>query len=331
MSFPRQIRPWMAAVFTVGSLATLPLAVQAADAPVPPALLRPSPPPPMPQMAPAKSPVDAFRELLGMAPAQRNSYLTNRPASVRSRILAKINEYEGMAPEERELRLRATELRWYLLPLLHASPADRAARLEQVPEGLQQLVKARLAEWDILPPPLQKEFLDNERALRFFTNIDSTNAPLPGEMGRGLPDSDVARWNALSGEQQLRMAGQFKEFFDLPAKEKQRTLRVLSDAERQEMETTLQVFAQLPPAQRRECVHAFTQFASMSVADKQEFLKNAARWSQMSPRDRQIWRDLVANVPPMPPMPPSPEPPMPPMPSAQPGPHVHPTVATNHN
>ena len=76
-----------------------------------------------------------------MTPAERENYLTNRPPEIRARILAKVREYEALDPNERELRLRATELRWYLLPLLHESPTNRAARLAAIPDDLQPLVK----------------------------------------------------------------------------------------------------------------------------------------------------------------------------------------------
>jgi hypothetical protein len=90
--------------------------------------------PPLPHL---KSPVDLFRELLAMTPAGRENYLTNRPPGIRARILAKVREYEALDPNERELRLRATELRWYLLPLLHESPTNRAAQLAAIPDELQ--------------------------------------------------------------------------------------------------------------------------------------------------------------------------------------------------
>src|SRR4051812_38384779 len=62
-----------------------------------------------------RCPVDFFRELLAMNFAERNQALGGRPAESRKQILAKVREYEGMKPNEREQRLRATELRWYLL------------------------------------------------------------------------------------------------------------------------------------------------------------------------------------------------------------------------
>jgi len=285
--------------------------------------------PPLPQ---TKPPVEFFRELLAMTPAEQENYLTNRPPEIRSRILAKIHEYQALDPDEREMRLRATELRWYLPPLLRTVPTNRADRLAAVPDDLRDLVKARLVQWDILPPPLQQEFLENERTLRYFTHVDSTNGPPTPVSGwqPAPPDSDLARWNALSDEQRQRITDRFNQFFELAPVEKQETLDTLSPVERRQMEKTLQTFGQLPAPQRVQCIRAFTEFAGMSPQERAEFLKNAERWSQMSPQERQTWRDLVANVPKWPPLPPMPPPPMPRLPP-QLAPHPHPAVATNHN
>jgi hypothetical protein len=267
------------------------------------------------------APVEYFRALLAMAPDERERQLVIYPPPIRERLVAKIQEYEELDPDERELRLRATELRWYLLPLLREPPADRAAQLAQVPDDLRDLVNSRLSQWSILPPQLQQEFLDNERALRYFTHVDSTNGPsATGDWEYTPPDSDLARWKALSENQRKQIAASVNQFFELTPEEKQETLNTLSDAEREQMGNTLQAFDNLSAEQRAECIRAFAKFASMNAAEKQEFLKNAERWSQMSPQERQTWRDLVANVPNWPPLPQSAEQP-------EPGP----AVATNHN
>jgi predicted Fe-S protein YdhL (DUF1289 family) len=334
----RQARCWTVAVLAVGPIAVLPLAAATDTNVSSPRYLAFAPTngsPPLPPLPQAQSPVAFFRKLLAMTPAEQENYLTNRPPQIRSRILAKIREYQALDPNEREARLRATELRWYLLPLLRTPPADRGAQLAAVPDDLRNLVQARLSQWEILPPPLQQEFLENERALRYFTQVDASGGPLmPGVGGEHKPpDSDLAQWNALSDEQRQRILDQFRQFFELTPVEKQKTLNTLSPLERRQMEKTLQTFDQLPPPQRRECVRAFTNFAGMDSQARAEFLKNAERWSQMSPQERQTWRDLVANVPKWPPMPPPPPPPMPPMPSTvAPSPRpAHPTVATNRN
>jgi hypothetical protein len=264
-------------------------------------------PPPLPQ---AQSPVDFFRQLLALSPAERASSLTNRPPEARERILTKVREYQLLNPDERELRLRATELRWHLTPLLRAPVAERTNRLALVPEDLRGLVESRLMQWDILPPTLRQEFLANDKALHYFARVEDTNRP-------------------IATVDQQKIAEQFNQFFELTPAEKRQTLGTLSEAERREMEKTLKAFEQLPPAQRFQCLRNYAKFAGMSAAERADFLKNAESWSRLSPKERQSWRDLVARVPAWPPLPP---PVMPPnlIPHASPK-MPRPAMATNLN
>jgi hypothetical protein len=264
--------------------------------------------PPLPQV---QSPVSFFRQLLAMSPRDRENSLTNRAPEVRARLLAKVREYQALGPDERELRLRATELRWYLTPLLRAAPGDREARLAQVPDSLRELARTRLAQWTILPPTLQQEFLANDQTLHYFARVETaTNNP------------------AATARQQ-KISEQFNQFFELTPAEKSRTLGTLSETERAQMEKTLQSFEKLPLPQRLQCVRNYAKFAGMNAAERAEFLKNAEHWSQMSPQERQSWRDLVAHVPQWPPLPP---PVLPPnlIPHALPK-IPRPNVATNAN
>jgi hypothetical protein len=301
MNRSRQARCRAAAIFAAAQLAVFSILGQTTANVPPPEKLSSAATNAMPQ---ARSPVDFFRQLLAMSPDERDNCLKIHPPEIRDRILAKIAEYETLDPDERELRLRATELRWYLMPLLRDAPTNRAAQLAEVPDDLRALVQSRLEQWMILPPPLQQEFLDNEPVLRSFASVDSTNAPPSAPEPGGPSSSDQTRWNALSENQRRQITAQFNQFFELTPDEKQETLNTLSAAERAQMEQTLQSFAKLPPAQRDECIRAFAKFAEMSAPEKEEFLKNAARWSQMSPKERQTWRDLVQNVPEWPPLPP---------------------------
>jgi hypothetical protein len=314
------LRDWIVVASTVGFFATFPLAAETVtNGPTPhrlfsaPANL--SPPP----MAHSKSPVDLFRELLAMTPEDREKYLTNRPPEIGARILAKVAEYEALDPNERELRLRATELRWYLLPLMHKSSTNRATQLAAVPDDIRDLVQDRISQWDLLPSPLQQKFLEDESVLKYFERVKLIGGP-PGADAVTVPGSlypDVQRRN---------IAEQVNRFFELTADEKQETLNTLSEVERQQIKKTLQSFDRMPVSQRTECVQAFAKFAGLSPAEQQEFLKNADRWAQMSPADRQTWRDLVTHVPEWPPLPPGFLPPPPLVPAT-----AHSAVATNHD
>lgn len=228
-----------------------------------------------------------------MSPAERNKALANRTPESRARIMAKVREYQVLPPDERELRLRATELRWYLVPLLRTPPGQRDTNLTQVPPELRQIVKGRLLQWDLLPPSLKTEFLTNDQTLHYFT---------------GLPNPA-----ATSAEQQ-KIEEQFDQFLKLTPGEEKKLLGTLSGAERAKMEQTLESFQQLPLQQRALCLRNYAKFAGMSSGERAEFLKNAESWSKMSPQERQTWRDLVQHVP-IWPVPPSIMPPLPPTPT----------------
>ncbi len=271
---------------------------------------------------PPPSPINYFRYLLTLSPQQREAALANKPPSVRQKILAKVNEYANLDPNECELRLRATELRWYLMPLLRAVPGDRNAQLAQVPDSLRDVVKARLMQWELLPPPMQKEFLDNERIVGYFSGMDSTN----GAAGTpALSAEERSRWDALPESQHNAMIAQFNQFFALPPVEKQKAMGGLPENDRAPMEKMMQALDKMSPQQRAQCLRAYTRFAGMTPGQRAEFLKNAERWSQMSPTERKAWGDLAEHVPQWPPAAPAAI--MPPMPPARP--NIHLLNATN--
>ena len=262
--------------------------------------------------APGKSPVALFRELLAMTPPERSMFLANRSPESRRQILSKVCEYELFKPNERELRLKVTELRWYMWPLMSLPVTNRALPLARVPEDDRKLVEDRLREWDKLPAGVQKELLDNEATLRYFYELATSTPSVRSNIvvsltpqRRAMLEKGVAGWNSLSEEQQQKMLARFNQFFELTPAEKQKVLNTVSEAERKQIEKTLARFEQLPQAKREQCIGNFEKFASLSLDERQQFLKNAERWKLMSPDERQAWRELVRKLaPPRPPLPP---------------------------
>jgi len=254
-----------------------------------------TPPPPV-----LKSPMDSFRALLAMPVAERRQFIATRNTNVQERLVQKLREYQSLTPEERELRLKATELRWYLQPLLRAPATNRPAQLALIPENVRAIVADRLAQWDRIPAPVQQMFLTNEQAAGYLARVEApTNFP-------PLPPTVQIR---------QRMTARINQLFDLTPGEKEQVLTTLSDAERRQMEKTWENFQKLSPPQRRQCLLSFKQFTDLPPAERQEFLKNAERWSRMTPAQRQSWRELVSAAPNLPPTPfikvPTPSLPMP--------------------
>jgi hypothetical protein len=257
-----------------------------------------------------KSPVDFFRELLAMTPDERGEYLARHSPEKRKRIEAKLEEYTSLRPDERELRLQATELHWYLYPLLNMSLTNRAERLGKIPPDMRKLVEARLQIWEILPPPLTQELVENEQVARIFAQSQQVTPEQLEKILAGIPpwrrkelEAGIARWQAMSDDQRKRLCQQFNTFFDLSPEEKEKALNSLSDVERRQMDKTLAEFEKLPKEQREICVHYFQKFTDMSLPERALFLRNAELWKAMSPAERQAWRDLVSQVPNWPPLP----------------------------
>jgi len=294
---------------------------------------------PMPPVLPTlKSPVEMFRVLLAMTPAERRQSLSNRPPEVQKKLLAKVREYESLKPDDRELRLRATELQWYLQPLMTIPRTNRAMRLAMIPEGERQTVEDRLAHWDMLPPPMQEKLLNNEMTARYFTQLESATdeqkQKLLSQMSperRAKLEAGLDRWRGLSVEQREKTLAGFNAFFELTPREKEKALGSLSEAEQRQMEKTLEDYAKLPVQQRLQCLRSFEKFTSMKLEERQVFLKNAERWKLMSPNERESWRKLVRFAPLVPP--PMPAIVFPPRKPPVPGPTRRPTpaVVTNQN
>jgi hypothetical protein len=278
----------------------------------------------LPQLPPLPpSPIVQFRQLLEAGPEEQARQLATRPDRSRRVLEAKLREYQLLAPEERELRLRATELRWYLRPLMGMTPAGRGERVAKVPEEYRALIEERLQQWDQLPADTQREILEHETTIQYFLRLHS-GTPTQREAAREALsppererlEREMAQWQTLPADRRQRMCSQFQRFFELPPREQQKTLHTFTPEERQQMEHTLQAFAQLPRGQRRVCVASFRKFAEFTPAERAEFLKSADRWKSLTPQERDAWRKLVTRLPPLPP--PLAQPPMPPLPPQPP-------------
>jgi len=255
----------------------------------------------------AKSPVALFRELLKMSPEERQQAIAIRPPDVQKRILEKLNEYELLPDELRELRLQETELRWYLRPLMDEPRTNRPALLARIPPDQRKKVEERLQSWDLLPPPLQEEWKNDDTIASYFSQIASATAAEREDILRQIPadrrrelEKGLDHWREMSEEQRQKTLAGFNKFFELTPEEKAKALDTIPDQERQEMEQTLASYVNLTPAQRSQCIRSFEKFAGMTIAERQQFLKNAARWREMTPQERQKWRELVNIAPLMP-------------------------------
>jgi hypothetical protein len=297
---------WLAAA--VGAIVLRPVP-GFAQAPPRPAVRGASRAEPAATNAALKCPVDTFREVLAMNPAEREEYLSSRPLPSRRLMEAKLREYESLSPNLRELRLRVTELHWYLLPLMTTPATNRADQVARIPREVRSMVADRIQKWDPLPPDAKDRFL--QHLYEPERDGEATNVVLVPPLPPGARESlerGVQQWRRMNEEQRQQIEGRFYQFLELTVQERDITLHRLSEPEREQIEKTLEVFARLNQSQRTACFESFEKFASLSLGEREQFMQNAQRWEQMSPQDRQDLKDLVewsSRLPPLPPRPPT--------------------------
>lgn len=258
--------------------------------------------PPAPPIPTAfQSPVQFFRDLLAMSKVERAKALASRSERSRTALHAKIQEYESMKPELRELKLRTTELRWYLKTLLPMEQAQRTAKLKLVSPPDRQLVTVRLKQWDLLSPGWRDEVLKHERTMDWLRR--KAMNPSSGSTSSAT-NPDLARWQSLPKETQSGMFASFDRFFQLSETERRRTLASVPAPRRAIVAPAIRKLSALPPAKREECLDAFRKLTAMPATQQQHFFRKADQWRQMTRSERETWANLVNKFPPMPPLPP---------------------------
>ncbi|MBI1176412.1 DUF3106 domain-containing protein [bacterium] len=253
------------------------------------------------------SPVEFFRKLIAAAPEEIDQMLAGRSAEQQRVIRAKINEYRLYPPQIREWRLKATELRWYLKPLMQRPPEGRGQLLQTVPEEDRPLVEARLRQWDQLSAAEQQELLNNELALQYVSRPNEAPTPTAEQLkilpaaARAELDHAIDQWRSMSDQKRQELANRFSNYFKLTKVEQSRTLGLFTASEREQLTKQIGPFAGLNPTERERCLLAVRRFSRMSKNERLAFLQAAERWRSMSEKQRDAWRDLVIKLPPTPP------------------------------
>jgi hypothetical protein len=269
----------------------------------------PQPPEAAPALPPEVTPIDRFRALLRLPPKEREAALAVRTAPQREYLRARLQEFDQLAPLERELRLEALTLRHYLIPLLGADATNRLSGLRAVPGAYRDLVRARLAVWDQLGADQQRAMLESESIFAGLAYVTTPDGLAAGQRAldqlsverRQRLEADLARWRALAPEERDRITAQFRGFLTLTEPEQQKALAGLKEDSREKAARLVERLERLTPEQRAKSVEAFARFSALPPAEQHRFLRNAARWRAMSTGERSAWRLLLPPAPPAPP------------------------------
>lgn len=255
-----------------------------------------------------RNPMDDFRRLLSLSPEDRAKDLADKPDHFRDMLLSKLKEYDAMPEEQRELRLRSTELRFDMMYLLRASTEKRQEKLTAMPEDRRKLLEERLKQWDNLSPELQQEVQEHQSTLHYVIRVEAAPAAAKEDVFKDLPPEvrdrvkkRVDEFNSQPKEKVMAMVDTFHKLFELSDKEQQSILEKLSNDERARLEKKIAEFEKLPPSERKKCMDSARNFNKLSPEEQTRFLSTAQRWEKMSEDERNTWRNLVKQMPPLPP------------------------------
>src|SRR6185295_17047483 len=175
--------------------------------------------------------------------------LTSRSEKSRQLILSRLEEFDKLQPDEREVRLERMKLRGLLLPLLTTPAAQRKSLTDSLPESDRLAVQDRLQLWDQLPLELQKQVLENEGMLNCIMPVQTVSSNQLNRVMLSLPESDrlkIAtnwqRFTQIPPKEREKMYENFREIFDLSQSERAKVLLAVSESERQQMDKTLKAY-----------------------------------------------------------------------------------------
>ena len=291
--------PWIAAILLLGWLLSQPPNSKTFSKPTHDSLGGT-----LPAISPM-SPVAKLRQLLTMTLEEQEQFLSNKSEAEKQEILAKVDEYKMMRPDEREMKLKATELRWYLRPFIDTPETNRAALLSSVPIKDRKMVQDRLRYWDQLPNESKKQLQTNQ-AMEVYFSLPVEQRIFAWATNSEPVQEEIQKLQALPEEQRQKRLDGFGKFFEFTASEKEKIMQTVVESERQQMKKILDQYERLPATQREVLIQSFDKFKSMSSAELLQYLRNAELWNKMTPTERQQWKSLVEEFTAAPPSP-SPE------------------------
>ena len=142
--------------------------------------------------------------------------LTSRSEKSRQVILERLEEFDKLQPDEREVRLERMKLRAQLLPLLSTPPAQRKLLTASLPEADRLALQDRLQLWDQLGQELQKQVLENEGMLNCIMPVRTVSSNELHRVMLSLPESD-----------RLKIATNWQRFQQIPPKDREKMYRQL--------------------------------------------------------------------------------------------------------
>ncbi len=226
------------------------------------------------------SPISHFRQLLELNTQQREAIILRQEPSTRRILERKLEEYASLSEGEKEFRLFATELHFYLEPMIGRDSSIEKIPADRIPDSIIPHLRTAMDFWNQLPVSQRDLLLSKKKAITYLITLTYSSARLSA-----IVPEQSDEWESLN------------RFLALSLDKQKAFLNSYGLAGNTRIVQVLEKMASLSADQRDRSVHALTCYLSFPPAMKDRFMDGVHTWNSMKPTERTVWRQIADRYP----------------------------------
>lgn len=237
------------------------------------------------QLVTKKSPVAQFRDLLSYSEDQQRAFVIKQAPEIQSILSSKLDEYRNLPSAQREFKLVATELHFYLDPVLKSHENIDRTLFSQAPSHVQHYLNMAVEFWNGLSIPHRDLLLSKKAAVSYLISLSYKSGESQSY------DPSKSEWDGLYSFL-LMPSDQQKAFLDSVDVNPSGTINKI-----------LTAFENLDEEERKRCAHAFVCYLSFPPQLKKQLNDGLHSWAEKPPIERSLWREIAEKYPKITPIP----------------------------
>jgi hypothetical protein len=229
----------------------------------------------------SNSPIEHFRIVLNLSSEDLEKYILRQKPHVQPILRKKIEEYASLSRAEKDFRLRATELHYYLDSLLEHNSTVSLDSLPPLPESLKEEIMRAVHFWNNLSNAQRDLLFTKKATISYLVSLSRENVPpLPVNRPAISPEwANMYHFLQLPYEKQKEFLGSDK----------------LNQAPK--MGKVLEAFSKLSVDEKERCANALVCFLSFPRDLQDRVADGLTYWNSLDPSERTVWREIAGRSP----------------------------------
>nr|MBI1231025.1 hypothetical protein [Cytophagales bacterium] len=234
----------------------------------------------------SNSPIEHFRFILNLSSEDLEKYIVRQKPHVQAILRKKVEEYASLSIAEKDFRLRATELHYYLDSLLEHNSTVSLASLPPLPESLREEIMRAVHFWNNLSNAQRDLLFTKKATISYLVSLSSENAP-PMPVNRPAMSSEWAN---------------LYHFLQLPYEKQKDFLGSHKLNKAPKMQKVLEAFSKMSMDEKERSANALVCFLSFPRDLQDRVSDGLTHWNSLDPSERTVWREIAGRSPTIVPM-----------------------------